>query len=402
MDVPIRRATAADLDAIARLDEVSFGVRYEPEDLADALAMLAPEDFLVAPGETEGSVVGVTAEYHLTMTLPGRAQLPVPGVTWVSVAPTHRRRGVLRALMERQLRDHVAAGHAAAILTASESGIYGRFGYGPATRTRRITVDRRRARLRRPPEPGPVRVVTADEAAAAFPAVHERWRAGMPGAIDRTPEAWAHHLSDRPGSRGGLSGFFFLLHDDGYVAYRVKEDWNDWDARHTCVIREFAAVTTEAAAALWQVLLSLDLFTTVETDRLPVDDPLPWLLTEPRLVRTASVNDGVWVRPLDVPALLSARRYPVEVEVVLDVRDDLFGDGRYLLRGGPDGAECRRTDALPQVSCDVSALGSVYLGGHRLSALARAGLVTVDDGADLARFDAALLAEREPYHGTPF
>ncbi len=400
MDLPIRRATSDDLPAIVRLDEVSFAERYEPEDLDLALALIGPDQFLVAIDGAE--VVGVTGEYDLTMTLPGGTQQPVPGVTWVSVAPTHRRRGVLRALMERQLGDHAAQGHPAAVLTASESGIYGRFGYGPATQTWRLALDRRRAGLRRPPEGGTVRIATAEEAAAAMPGIHERWRAAVPGAIARSPERWAQHLSDHPSRRDGLSPLYFLLHDDGYVAYRVKQDWNDWDAQHTCVIRQFVAMTLDAEVALWQVLLSLDLFGTIETDQLPVDDPLPWLLTEPRLVRTQSLNDGMWVRPLDVSALLAARRYPLEVDVCLEVRDDLFADGRYRLRGGPDGAECARTERPADLYCDVAALGALYLGGHRLSTLARAGQVEVAEGVDLARLEAALLAERAPLHGTGF
>jgi predicted acetyltransferase len=235
-----------------------------------------------------------------------------------------------------------------------------------------------------------------------LPEIHERWRAQTPGALSRTGAWWDQLLLDRESQRGGMSALFHLVHADGYVSYRVKNDWGDGDAKHTCWLADYVPATPEAHLALWQVLLALDLFGSIESLRIPVDDPLPYLLADPRQVRTAALADGLWLRPLDVSAMLSARSYAVEVETVIEVRDDLFGDGRYLLRGGPDGATCERCERMPDVSLGVATLGSVYLGGVRLETLARAGHATADDPAQLARLDRALLADRVPVYGTSF
>ncbi|MCU1669100.1 MAG: family N-acetyltransferase [Blastococcus sp.] len=399
MDIPIRRANAADFDAVAELDGASFGFQYSGDELTDALTIIDPERFFIA---TDGErIVGVTGDYPFTMTVPGGA-LDVPGVTWVSVDATYRRRGILRELMQRQLTDYREQGVPAAILTASEGGIYGRFGYGAASRVRKTVLDRRRVKLVRPGEAGAVTRATTAQARELIPAIHDRWRAQTPGALNRTDAWWDLLCLDREYQRNGMSGLFFLLHDDGFVSYRIKSDWGDGDPRHLCWIVDYVIASPEAHSALWQVLLGLDLVGTIESFRIPIDDPLPLVVNDARQVQTKHVGDGVWVRPLDVPAMLSARRYAIELDTVIEVVDDLFGDGRYWLRGGPDAATCTPTDRAADVVLDAAALGSVYLGGSRLEALARAGAVGGDDPRRIARLDRALLADREPVHGTAF
>jgi predicted acetyltransferase len=399
VDISIRRATSGDLPAISELDGASFGYQFTSEDLADALTIIDPDRFFVATDG--GRIVGVTGDYPFTMSVPGGA-LEVPGVTWVSVDATHRRRGILRELMRRQLTDFRDQGMPAAILTASEGGIYERFGYGAASQMRKTVIDRRRAQLRRPADAGTVERVAAAEARRRMPAIHDRWRARTPGALSRTDAWWDYLYLDRESQRSGMSAMFYLMHDDGYVAYRIKSDWNDGDPRHLCWISDYVTATPEAHASLWQVLLGLDLVGTIESYRIPIDDPLQFLLTDARQVRTAHVGDGVWVRPLDVPAMLTARRYGIEVDVAMEVTDDLFGDSRYLLRGGPDGGTCTPTDRPADVTLSAAALGAGYLGGVRLESLARAGRVTADDAMLLTRLDRALLADRLPAHGTAF
>lgn len=399
MDLSIRRATADDFTEIVAVDGASFGEHYADEDIADIMSLVEPARFLVATDG--GRVVGATGDFPFSMTVPG-GMLEVPGVSWVCVDPTHRRRGILRELMNRQLRDYVEAGVPAAILTASEGGIYGRFGYGVATQTTKTVVDRRRATFARPVDGGGVARVSTEQARDRLPDIHRRWTAATPGALSRSAAWWDYLMLDRESQRGGMSGLFHLVHPDGYVSYRVKQDWNDGDPQHLCWISDYAIVTAQAHAALWQVLLGMDLFGSVETFRMPVDDPLSHLLIDGRQVRVTARDDGLWLRPLDVVALLGARSYAVDVDTVLEVRDSLFGDGRYRLRGGPDGAVCERTDDAPDVSLGVGALGSVSLGGVRLATLARAGHVVTDDQAALTRLDRALLADRAPSHGTAF
>lgn len=399
MDIEIRPATDADIPAIVDLDGASFGVSYSAEQVADFLTLIDTDRFLVAIDD--GRVVGVTGDYPFTMTVPG-GSLDVPGVTWVSVEPTHRRRGILRSLMQRQLEGYRDRGIAAAVLTASEGGIYGRFGYGPASFVRKTVIDRRRVRLRRPSDTSAVRRVSAAEARARMPEIHERWRARTPGALNRTAAWWDFLVLDREWQRDGMSAQYYLVHDDGYVAYRVKDQWDDGDPQHLCWITDYVIASPKAHGDLWQVLLGLDLVGTIESHRIPIDDPLPYVVDDGRQVRTTHVGDGVWVRPLDIAAMLAARSYAVGIDVVLQVSDPLFGDGRYALCAGPNGAACTPTDRSPDVGLDVAALGSLVLGGVRLAPLVAAGQVHGENAALLSRLDRALLADRAPQHGTAF
>jgi len=400
VDIEIRPATADDYEELLRLDGFAFGEHYTEQDFTDAFGS-EPATYLVAT--LAGRIIGITGHYDFDMTVPG-GTVAVPGVTWVSVSPLHRRRGVLRALMDRQVRDFAAADFAAAILTASEGSIYGRFGYGPACSVHHTVIDRRFTRLARPERQvsGEVQVLTAEQARPVLPELHRRWREQVPGALNRTESWWDHLFLDREQHRGGMSAKFYLTHPDGYVSYRVKEQWNEGIAALQCRITDYVIGSTDAHVALWQVLLGMDLFETIDSHQIPADDPLPFLVTDFRQVRTTAVNDGVWLRPVDAAALLAARSYRAEIDTVVEVCDPLLGDRRLALAGGPDGASCEPTDRPAQASFSLAGLGSAYLGGHRLHTLARAGALQCDDPALLTRLDLAFSTDRAPFHGTGF
>ena len=400
MDYEIRYATPDEYPAIAELDGASFGYTFTPEALEDAKLDLDLDRMLVAVDR--GHIVGVSAELAFTMTLPGGEEVPATGLTWVSVEVTHRRRGIVRSLIEQQLRTTADAAIPAMILSASEGAIYGRYGFGAATRVRKLLVQRRRARMAAPVDTGQVQRMGTAEARGILPGLYERWRKTSPGGITRDERRWQLLLLDRESDRDGRSGLLHLVHPHGYVTYRIKPDWGDGDPQSECFITDYVPITREAHAALWQVLLSIDLVGPIQSYRVPLDDPLPFLLTDPRAVETTHLGDNLWVRPTDVPALLSRRRYGLEVGCVLEVRDSLLGDGRYRLRGGPDGAECTRTDATPDAVLSVADLGALSLGGLRLHRLVQAGVVECSDEALARRLDLALLAEREPISGTSF
>ncbi|UQX90037.1 GNAT family N-acetyltransferase [Jatrophihabitans telluris] len=412
MTISIRRAEPADLQAIARLDSVAFGFSYTERHLSEladggidlARFWVAVDDSRAGrpDGGPDGTIVGVTGDFDLTVTVPGLRQVRTPGVTWVSVAPTHRRQGILRGLMIQQLTDYADRGESMAMLTASEGGIYGRFGYGAASVVRTTEIDRRTVRLVRSTDPGSVRLVPVQQARDLVPALFDRWHARTVGAVSRWPARWRDIFTDHPEDREGATEAFYLVHADGYIAYRVKEEWGEGHPSSHLWIHDYVYLTPQAHLALWQVVLGYDLVGTIHSHKVPFDDPLARLLDNPRQPRTTAVNDGVWVRPLDVAAMLSARRYAVEVDAVLEIQDSLFGDGRYHLTGGPDGAHCRRVDRGADVRMPVATLGAVYLGGSRLNTLHQAGLAETSDDALLSRLDRAFLADREPTHGTPF
>ena len=396
-DWVIRRGRPADMLAVQRADGRAFGLQHSPQAIRQHETLMAPPDHALALDGA--SVVGVTAQLALRLTVPGGGQVEAAGISAVSVAATHRRRGVLRQILTAQHRDLLDAGTSLAALTASEATIYGRFGYGPATMEHRVEIDRRHVGFRpSAPDPGGVRQVEADEARTLLPPVHARWQRRTPGALHRSELWWDWQLADRPEDRHGASALFFLVHPDGYASYRVASGER---GRRADVV-ELVAATDAAHAALWRVLMGLDILRTVTASLAP-DDALPFVLTDTRAVRVTGTRDGMWVRLVDIPVALATRRYQVEVDVVLDVSDAFLGQGgRFRVRGGPDGAECTRTDRPAQVNTEVAAVGSLYLGGHRARVLHRAGLLGVQDDAVLHRLDLAFGAERAPLHGTAF
>ncbi len=331
-------------------------------------------------------VVATSGIYSLEMTVPGGASVPTAGITWITVSPTHRRRGVLTSIMRRQLdgireqgREPVAA------LWAAEASIYGRFGYAPASWQGGWSGRTERLQLRRDVGTGTgrVRLTELDRFRPAAVGLHEQLRRGVPGTMARDDRWWDRQLRDDPDERKGWTGRFLALHEEtdgtvtGYATYRVKSSWSDGGEPDGVLrVGEARASTPAAYAALWQFLLSHDLVRTVEYPSASSGDPLRHLLADPRALH-ARPTDALWVRLVDVGAALSARRYPARIELVLEVRDDFcpWNTGRWHLWGHPAGAFCDRTDRDPDIVLGIEELSSVYLGGVSLAALQAVGRV---------------------------
>ncbi|KUI26577.1 hypothetical protein AU196_02915 [Mycobacterium sp. IS-1742] len=392
----LRPVIEGDWPRMVRLDATNFG-HVVDESAVTVWRSLIPEDAALVMADGS-DVVGQAFYVDLQLTVPGGAVLPVAGITWVSVAPTHRRRGVLRSMFTA-LHDRIAAaGHPIAGLTASEGGIYGRFGYGPATTVNEWSVDRRTAQFRSDtPDPGGVRIVTPAEHRDDFAAVYDRWRIATPGGLVRPPAMWDDLLADRDDDRAGGSALFAFLHADGYVLYRV----HGAGPRHIRVV-ELTAATAAAHAALWRALCGLDLMERIDVATHPAD-PLPYLLTDARRVRTTAVADDLWLRLMDIPAALAARTYDRDLSAVLEVRDGFRCDGgRFALEIRDGRAVCAPTDNAPDVVLDIDVLGSLYLGGHRASAFAAANRLHSDDSDLVARIDRAFATDVPAQLGFPF
>lgn len=409
MELEIRPITPDELPAFIRNDALAFGGQTDDGEIEEIRATFAFERSLAA--FVDGRLVGTAGAYPFTMTLPGLTSTPVAGVSWVGVRPTHRRRGILRVLMERQLDDVAARGEALAILTASESGIYARFGYGLATSSMSVEIDPRYARFQQPITPtGRLEMLDHEQALAVLPEIYDRARRLQPGALTRSPERWRGILAQsaerdkRDGPRFYASYESAPGQVDGAAIYRIKGQWADDIAANVLTVREVMATTAEAYAALWDFLLYVDLVGTVRAEERPVDDPLRWLLAEPRRLRVTRLGDELWVRLLDIPAALSARRYAVTGALVFAVHDAFRprDDGRYMLEAGRDGAVCRPTDAAADIALDVAELGAVYLGGVSFSTLARAGRIHEASAEALRRADALFAPDRAPFCGTGF
>jgi predicted acetyltransferase len=339
-----------------------------------------------------GRVAATAGLYSLQMTVPG-AVVPCAGVTWITVSPTHRRRGVLTAIMRRQLDElHEQQREPVAALWAAESAIYGRFGYAPATYRGGLTGRTERLALRAGADSGSGRVDLVDvaEYRAAAVGIHDRVRRFVPGNMARDERWWDRALRDDPDNRDGATARQYVLHteDDGtvtgYAAYRVKSSWTETsEPDGTLTVEEIRALHPVAYAALWRFLLSVDLIGTVKAPLLSADDPLRHLLRDPRALHSSPV-DALWVRLVDVDRALAARRYPALIDLVLEVRDDFcpWNAGRWRLWGYPSGASCLPTDRDPDLVLDIEALSAAYLGGVSLATLQAAGRVTeVSPGA---------------------
>ena len=379
----VQDATDADWPGIALLTAVSFGSFWRPETIA-AWRTLMPErsSVIVRDGD---DVVGAAHYLDFEMTVPGGATLPTAGITWVGVAPTHRRRGLLRA-MYTELHQRISdAGYPIASLTASEGGIYGCFGYGPATVETQLGIDRRFAKWHRDaPDPGGVRVVRADDHREAFAEIYERYRRRTPGSAPRPTPLWDDVLADWDSSRGGGTPWFALLHRDGYALYRMHRE----PARRAGV-EEFTAVTREAHVALWRALLGLDLVETVTAPSHP-GEPLPYLLDDSRVVRTTASQDDLWLRIMDVVTALEARTYRGDLQTVLEITDEFRSDGgRFALDVVGGHARCARTAADAEFTMDLDVLGSLYLGAHRAADLAAANRIRGGTPARLSLLDIA-------------
>ncbi|GAC1445593.1 MAG: GNAT family N-acetyltransferase [Chloroflexota bacterium] len=356
-------------------------------------------------------IVGTGAILSFRLTVPGLDTVPVAGVSAITVLPTHRRRGILTSIMRRQLSDVREREEPLAILWASESIIYGRFGYGMATLRMGGEIDTNHAAFSRSPEiSGRVDLIDKDRASLVFPDIYNEARTLRPGGLTRKPGWWKNMLKDPERWRRGASGRFYVVHEsdsgeiDGYATYRVKMNWEHGIAAGSLQLGDLVTLNPAARAMLWTYLVNVDLIRTVEAFNLPVDESLRWMLADTRQLRSTSLGDGIWVRLVDIPSALCARRYTLEGHVTIEVVDPFLPDntGCYELEGGPRGATCHRTDREPDITLQVSDLGAAYLGGVSFTTLAQAGRVHENVLGALRRADIMFSSDVAPFCDTDF
>ncbi|RPI24563.1 MAG: GNAT family N-acetyltransferase, partial [Actinobacteria bacterium] len=329
-----------------------------------------------------GDIVGTGAAFTFDVTVPGGNPVAMGGTTMVSVQPTHRRQGVLRAMMAHHLDEVAERGEPIAGLWASESSIYGRFGFGAATFRHEVNLDTAAITLRKPEPPGRVRLVDHDDAEPILRALYERMRTVRPGMLSRSDHWWTHRrMRDDESVREDKSARRYAVYEEdgsahGYATYRQKEEWEGFFASGEVDVIEAIAVTPEAHRGLWQFLTNIDLFTKVEWWNAPVDDPLPFEVTDPRRVQRR-LWDAMWVRVMDVPAALEARSYETDGALTLRVEDAFrpATSGTYRLEVAGGEAACRRSDGEGEVTLGIDVLGHLYLGGGSAGAMAAAGRV---------------------------
>ena len=354
----------------------------------------------------EGSdIIGGCQCHQLEMSIPGGTSA-VGGVSNVAVQPTHTRQGVMSRMMRRQFNDMHEWGEPLAALFASESAIYGRFGYGVGTQHEFWKIDRPyNAYARKYETPGRIVFVEPDEIGKKLPDIYRRSTAGRPGVFPKPPHKWAEESGapdahdPQPRVRGrGRGGLFYAAYEedgrlDGYVAYRSN--------RPTITVNDLMAVSRNAATALWRFSFDIDLMGATEAIKRPLDDPLPWMLADPRRLQR-TVRDSVWIRVVDAAGALAQRRYAEPGALTLEVRDTHcpWNNGSFRLEGGPDGAVCQSSTASPDMTIDIGALASVYLGTVSFSSMYAAGLIDEHKPGSLTRADRMFAVPLQPW--TPF
>ncbi|MDI6102059.1 GNAT family N-acetyltransferase [Actinoplanes sp. NEAU-A12] len=379
--IELRPSTPDDFPAICRL----LGTVFH-EDIAGELKELEAGVFEVDRSlvtDDAGLVVGHIQAFTRELTVPG-AVIPAAHVSGVGVLPTHRRRGLLNRMMHRQLREIAAAGREpVAVLWASETSIYPRYGYGAAASRLFFNIMNREVRLPAPPqEPsGRLRMAEPDSLLADMTKVYEQMRPDRIGWSSRDDRWWRFVLGDPESHRDGATKRYAVVHEGpggptGYALWRIKDGWNNHGPNAEVQVREVAATDPETYLTLWRFLLGIDLSRSVTMRLGSVEEPLLHLVDEPRRLGPSFV-DGLWVRLIDVPAALAARRYATAVDVVIEVTDPILtqNSGRWRLTGGPEGATCTATTDPADLACSVTDLGAAYLGGTSLAALAAAGRV---------------------------
>jgi predicted acetyltransferase len=360
-----------------------------PDEIGKQL--FEPERALVATDGAE--IVGTTRALTRDLSVPG-AVVDAAHVTGVGVRATYRRRGVMSALIGRQLRE---VPEAIAVLWASEPGIYGRFGYGAAAFNTAYAVELHRVgpthdRIR----PGALGVLTVDEALKELPAVLRRVQEQRPGVSGRSELRWQQRLQDKPDDRNGRTALQILVHRDeagtitGYALWRGKMNWEPTGPANEVLVEELAAPDPAAYRALWQHLLTMDLSAKLGYGYAAIDEPLQQLVTTPTAL-DRRIGESLWLRVTDVPRALEQRQYAVPVDVVLQVADHLIeaNTGRFRLTVDGSSVHCERTDDPADLSLSITELGAAYLGGRPLAEFAATGRVTEHTAGALARTTAA-------------
>ena len=388
----MRPITADEFGEWCRVESRAYGNRLnvDPEvlrprfDLARSIAVFDKDD-----------IVGGAHSHRVEMSVPG-GSVSMAGVANIAVQPTHRRQGIMTRLLRHQINDIHQRGEPLAALFASESIIYRRFGYGIGSLHERWTIDRPYNTYARPFEgKGRVRFVDPEDIPTKFPEVFRRSTSDRPGLFQKSLRQWERESQAPEHQQGGQGGLFYAAYEnsgsiDGYAIYRI--------AGETLTVNELMATNQEANTALWRFCFDTDLVSRTEALKRPVDDPLPWLLADPRrLERT--VRDGMWLRVVDVAASLELRSYMQSGHLVFEVRDEIcpWNEGRFELDGSTEGGSCHATDASPDLVLGVSDLASGYLGGVSFSTLSQAGLVAERTPGALLRADRMFSVQYQPW-----
>jgi predicted acetyltransferase len=397
--IEIRSIEAGEIDALLVADQRGFGGVPLRPDSSRSWAMGELDRTRVA--FEDGRMVGVSRTYSFELTMPGGALLPAAAVSWVSVQPTHRRRGILTRMMAAMHDDARERNEPAAILTASESSIYGRFGYGVAAWNPHLAADRVHIRFApRAGDAGRMRLVDQDEAKRVLPEIYDRARLTRAGMVSRPWFWWDQVYWDSFVAR--TKACFFAIHtdaaghDDGYAVYGLSAEGPPGTGKRELMVIDMQSESPATRIELWRYVFGVDLVDRVSTVLAPVDDPLRHVVVDSRRVEVTGLSDHLWLAPLDPAKVLAARQYSVPGRVVITTHLPDGSAHTVAVEATEAGTSCEPIDEAADLTCDSTVLGMCALGGNRWSELASAGRVEVQRTEALARADAMFLTAPAP------
>jgi predicted acetyltransferase len=415
--IQLRQPTAETLRAWVGPVAAAFGEAFTDAEFEHDREIFELDRLI---GAVDGDAwVGAGGAYSFRLTIPG-GEIPVAGITMIGVAPSHRRRGILRSMMRWLLDQARERGEPVSILYASEGAIYPHFGFGMGSIHSSLDIDHRRIGFTRPSQAEPhgrIRFVEPDEALRLMPPVYDAIRVRTPGAISRNETKWRVELiaDTKWGSASGGPKFQAVLEVDGvvrgYAIYRVKNEWGDRGPNNTLLALEVTGLDPAAERALWEWLFSIDLLGRIKVRQAPVPHPLTLQVTEPRQLGMTFVRDGLWLRLIDVRAALEARSYAAAGSVTLELTDEFcpWNAGRWRIdvsRGSEPSARgvatVSATDTDPDLTLDTTDLAATYLGAFTFTDLARAGRVGECQPGAIETADAMFATVVAPWCSTGF
>lgn len=411
MSLDVRTVTTSDYPDWLRAVQNGFLTAGSPAE-DDVAERLADTDLSRLQGAFDaGRCVATFRSFAQELTVVGGATVPADAISGVTVAPTHRRRGLLSRMMATDLAAARERGEVVATLIAAEYPIYGRFGFGPAAWTTEWEVSVHRAgldprRSGQPDDGGRIEMVDGADIRKYGPELHARLAALRPGVVSRSERWWRRHTGAAvvPAHEKWTEPFYVIHRDadgevDGLMVYGTDDKWGDGNQPlNTATVRDLIALTPAAERALWHFLCSVDWVATVRSgDRAP-DDLLPLLLPDPRAARTVTQSDFLWLRLLDVERALEARGYEREASLVLDVRDEGgVAQGRFLLDVSPAGARCTPTTRSADLALGAGELAALYLGDESARRLVDLGRAEEVRAGAAATADAVFRTGRRPW-----
>jgi predicted acetyltransferase len=346
---------------------------------------------------------GVVNGYDSTISLPGGRRVRHLAVTHVGVSPDATRRGIARRLIVEQLRRARTEGFVVAGLRASDPGIYGRYGYGVASWSARHELDLTRAELAIATPREGLRIVDARESFPLFRQIADADPAPRAATLSRWDGWWAmqeyrtiHGTTPHHAVVIGPEG-----NERGYLRFHIEPSDN-WftSSRRTVIIDDLVTHDAEAWRGLIGHLFTQDILHRAIFPSRPVDDPLPLLLRNPRTLEISGQRDESWIRPLDLEALLSTRRFGGTRQVMVAVEDDLFPDNAAVWSLGPQDAE--RSSERPEARVAIAELATLIFGAQQASLLAASGRIQAVSVEVTEELDRIFATSHRPHSGITF